>query len=356
MSINLLSKRGKILKFFFAIFSVIGFVFVGVFFAQKFGLLNVAGSISQRNSYFVGSIYHAVSDNDISMKNLCQIEVLNVYAPATSVSIFKSLNSGASDKLIEAMINSASVRFATDADFNDAMDECYTKNVNKSQLPNSAYEWADTSEWSVMKYSFTRDQAIIKKAATDSGMSARVLLGGIIGEQFRFFGSRRESFKQYFEPMKILASLSDISYGIAGIKPKTAKQIEDNLKDANSPYYLGPEYEHVLDYPEGVDLESERMRRITNAKDPYYSYLYVGLYMKQIQTQWQNEGYDVTNRPDVLATLYNLGFYYSKPKAEPLSGGAIINVNNKNYNFGDLAYQFYYSGELAELFPLDVIE
>lgn len=352
----LTNSSSKILKFFFTIFSIIGFVFVVVFFAQRSGLLNVKGSISERNSYFVGSIYHAVKDDDISMKNLCQIEVLNVYAPATSVSIYKSLNSGASDKLVESMINSASNRFAKDPNFIDEMYDCYTKNINKSELPNSAYEWADTNEWGVMKYSFTRDQAIIKQAATDSGISARILLGGIIGEQFRFFGNRRETFKQYFEPMKILASLSDISYGIAGIKPKTAKQIEDNLKDLNSPYYIGPEYEHILDYPEGVDIESERMKRITNAKDPYYSYLYVGLYMKQIQTQWQKEGYNITTRPDVLATLYNLGFYYSKPKAEPLSGGAVINVNNKDYNFGDLAYQFYYSGELAELFPLDVVE
>lgn len=349
-------KKNKILNIFIYIFAFIGFVFIVVFFAQKFGLLNVAGSVSQRNSYFTGSIYYAGDENDTSMKNLCQIEVLNIYAPATGVAIYNSLKEGVGDITIESMINTASVRFANDSDFNKQMRTCYSKSVKKIDLPNTAYQWADTAEWGVMKYSFTRDQAIINKAAHDAGISARTLLGGIIGEQFRFFGNRRESFKQYFEPMKLLASLSDISYGIAGIKPKTATQIEDNLKDINSPYYLGPQYEHILDYPDGVDIESERMKRITDVKNPYYSYLYVGLYMRQIQTQWQNAGYNINNRPDVLATLYNLGFYYSKPKAEPMSGGAVIQVAGKDYNFGDLAYEFYYSGELAELFPLDVIE
>jgi hypothetical protein len=356
MSLKNSFKNIKILNIFVYIFAFIGFTFVVVFFAQKSGLLNVAGSISQRNSYFVGSIYNASLQNDTSMKNLCQIEVLNIYAPATGVAIYKSLTSGINDQTIESMINSASQRFSNDNNFIKEMRNCYTKNINKSELPNTAYQWADTKEWGVMKYSFTRDQATINKAASDAGISARVLLGGIIGEQFRFFGNRRESFKQYFEPMKLLASLSDISYGIAGIKPKTATQIEDNLKDINSPYYLGPQYEHILDYPDGVDIESERMNRITNVKDPYYSYLYVGLYMKQIQAQWQNAGYNINNRPDVLATLYNLGFYYSKPKAEPMSGGAVIKVGDVDYSFGDLAYQFYYSGELSELFPLDVIE
>jgi hypothetical protein len=48
--------------------------------------------------------------------------------------------------------------------------------------------------------------------------------------------------------LKILASLSNTSYGIAGLKPKTIGQIEDNLKNPNSPYYLGGSMEHVVDY------------------------------------------------------------------------------------------------------------
>jgi len=228
-------------------------------------------------------------------------------------------------------------------------------NLNKEkQDVTIPFSLADTDEWKLMKEVFTRDQDIIKKSAKDARISARLILSSVIGEQFRFFNNRRESFKSYFEPLKILASLSNTSYGIAGLKPKTIGQIEDNLKNKKSPFYLGPEMEHVVDHKEGVDIETDRMNRITDAKNPYYSYLYVGLYTKEIISQWQKAGYDISNRPEILATLYNLGFYYSVPKVNPEVGGSVININGKDYTFGDIAYEFYYSGELSDIFPIEV--
>jgi hypothetical protein len=179
-------------------------------------------------------------------------------------------------------------------------------------------------------------------------------LGGVIGEQFRFFNNRRESFKNYFEPLKILASLSNTSFGIAGLKPKTVLQIEDNLKNKNSIFYLGVGMENIIDYPIGVDVPLEQMNRITNSKDPYYSYLYVGLYMKEIISQWQKSGFDISHNAGILATLYNLGFYYSIPKENPEIGGSVININNIDYTFGDIAHEFYYSSELSDIYPIDV--
>lgn len=216
-------------------------------------------------------------------------------------------------------------------------------------------EWMTTDQWNLMKYVFTRDQEIIKRAADDAGVSPRVLLGGVMGEQFRFFNNRRESFKNYFEPMKILASLSNTSFGIAGIKPKTVGQIEDGLKNPSSPFYLGPEMENIITYdPSMTDIESVRMDRITNTKDPYYSYLYVGLYMRQIEAQWSKAGYDIHNQAGIMATLYNLGFYYSKPNANPAIGGSLINIDGVDYTFGDIAHEFYNSDELLDIYPRDV--
>jgi hypothetical protein len=141
---------------------------------------------------------------------------------------------------------------------------------------------------------------------------------------------------------------------VAGLKPKTVTQIEDNLKNPKSPFYLGPDMEHIVDYKINSDVESERLSRINDSKNPYYPYLYVGLFMKQIEAQWRESGYDIGERPEVLATLYNLGFHYSVPKADPQVGGTIININNVDYTFGDIAYEFYYSGELADIFPIRV--
>ena len=230
-----------------------------------------------------------------------------------------------------------------------------SENKNNIQLLQQKIPgWANTDQWALMKEVFTRDQDIIKRSARDAQISPRLILSGVMGEQFRFFNNRRESFKTYFEPLKILASLSNTSFGIAGLKQKTIGQIEDNLKNPESVFYLGPEMEHVVDYKDGADIESERMNRITDTKDPYYSYLYVGLYMRQIVAQWQKAGYDISQNAGVLGTLYNLGFYYSVPKENPEIGGSVININNIDYTFGDIAHEFYYSDELSDIFPIDV--
>lgn len=357
MNINYHKIKRNTFRIFLFGFASIGIIFMFVYFGMQFGWFNVKGSVSERNSYF--NINKNIEKENISTNNLmiiCKINILSKYAPLTSVNIYKTLTQGASDEVLNTMIDTASRRFKNGDLYNRDMTNCSNSIYGSQELdiPISAYGWVDTDQWNLMKEVFTRDQEIIKKAAQDAQISPRILLGGVIGEQFRFFNNRRESFKSYFEPLKILASLSNTSFGIAGLKPKTVGIIENNLKDKDSVFYLGPDMEDLAKYKEGIDIESERMNRITNAKDPYYSYLYVGLYMKEIIAQWQKKGFDISKRPDILATLYNLGFYYSVPKDNPEAGGSIININNTDYTFGDIAYEFYYSGELSTIFPINV--
>jgi len=67
--------------------------------------------------------------------------------------------------------------------------------------------------------------------------------------------------------------------------------------------------------------------------------------------QWRRAGYDISDRPDVLFTLFNVGFSQSVPKANPVPGGSHIKVGDATYTFGALGFDFYYSGELADVFP-----
>ncbi len=288
---------GIIFDIFLYIFALIGIVFTTIFVAMQFGWLNVQGSAKERDAYFV------VRDTSLT---------------ANLADAFKVTHQ--------------------------------VDNPNDHPLLTNL-TWKDSDDFKLLKEIFTRDQDIINRAANDSGMSPRLILGGVMGEQLRFFSSKRESFKQYFEPLKILASLSQFSYGIAGLKPETVAKIDENLKNPKSNFYLGKDMEHLADYGDGVDPTAERFSRITNAKDPYYSYLYVGLFMRQAEMQWANAGYPIDGRPDVLATLYNLGFNRSIPKPNPASGGAPIMINGVEYSFGDIAYQFYYSDELLDIYP-----
>lgn len=227
--------------------------------------------------------------------------------------------------------------------------------IRKEIAQSEKYNWVSSSEWETLRDALIKDQSIILLVSNETGISARVIVSSLISEQFRFFTSNRESFKKYFEPLKILGTYTQFSYGISGIKMETAKIIENNLKDFQSPFYLGKEYENILDYKTSdVDIDAARLARFTDSHNHYYSYLYTAIYLKQVMKQWDNASYSINNRPEVLATLFNIGFTKSVPKANPEVGGSTITINNIDYTFGGLAYQFYYGGELSDIFPLEV--
>ena len=67
--------------------------------------------------------------------------------------------------------------------------------------------------------------------------------------------------------------------------------------------------------------------------------------------QWERAGFDISNRPEILFTLFNIGFSESHPSANPQCGGSHITVGDHIYTFGAIGFDFYYSGELAKEFP-----
>ncbi|MDE2030726.1 MAG: hypothetical protein KGI58_00475 [Patescibacteria group bacterium] len=230
--------------------------------------------------------------------------------------------------------------------FNSTRDNAARRNIAQQTVKY----WTDTPDWQVMSIGFIKDKELIIQASDASGVSPRTIVSTIIAEQFRFFNSNREAFKKFFQPLQILGNNTQFSYGIAGIKTDTAKMIEDNLKDVSSPYYPGPAYEHLLDFST-PNQDTERMNRLTDTKNHYYSYLYTGLLLKEEMTQWQNAGYPIDNRPEILATLFNIGFLHSKPNANPETGGSTFDINGRQYTFGGLAFDFYYSNQLLKEFP-----
>jgi len=234
------------------------------------------------------------------------------------------------------------------------------------EYPNGT-PWQDTQEWQVLSAAVTKDAPVIDQAAAASGVNPRLIVASLVVEQLRLFFTERGYFKQFFAPLQILGAQTQFSLGVMGMKDNTAAEVEANLQNPSSPYYPGPQYAHLLDYTStstsasgtattslsatSTDITSLRYTRLTNQENHYYSYLYAGLYLKEIETQWQNAGFPITNRPDILSTLYNIGFEHSTPNANPQVGGASIVINGVTYTFGGLAEQFYSSNLLTNLFP-----
>ncbi len=219
--------------------------------------------------------------------------------------------------------------------------------------------WTETAEWITLKAAIIKDQNIINRAAKDAGVEPRLIVENLIGEQLRFFFDDRESYKKFFAPLKILGSETQFSWGVMGVKENTALQIEKNLTDRDSVFYLGSQYEHLLDFKTSAStstssstpISQQRFVRMTDQHDHYWSYLYAGLYIHQIQNQWKAAGFNISDRADIIATLYNIGFANSTPNANPQSGGASIPVGDTTWSFGSLASSFYHSDELITEFP-----
>lgn len=210
--------------------------------------------------------------------------------------------------------------------------------------------WPQTEEWGVLSAALGKDQNALTRAASDSGVPARLIAANLIAEQLRLFFTEREFYKQFFYPLKILGSQTQFSWGVMGMKEATAIQVENNLKNPTSPYYPGPQYAHLLDF-KTQDAATERFQRMTDQHDHYWSYLYAGLFLKEIEMQWKNAGYPIDTDIAVLSTLYNIGFEHSNPNAHPNVGGASIMLGGKQYSFGGLAAEFYASDLLTNLFP-----
>ena len=206
------------------------------------------------------------------------------------------------------------------------------------------------SEWQDFKIAVAKDKKLIDSVQNLTGVESRLIVACLVGEQIRLFNSKREAYKKWIGPLKILTVESQFSLGVTGIKEQTAMDIEKNLHDPKSVYYLGDKYVHLLDFKTD-NPKAERVNRLVDYKNHFYSYIYAAIFVKQVKIQWEKAGYPIDNRPEILATLFNVGYPQSEPKKHPKVGGSTIKIHEKPHSFGAVAYEFYYSGELYDLFP-----
>ncbi len=300
-----MAKKFFIRLFFILVyvFAAIGFFLTAGYFAVRFGLTNEEGIIDAQREAFFGTS--------------------TLLGQAASVG-----NAG-----------------------NNASSAAASGSVTPT-APAFSGPWAESEEWKVMETAIRKDQATLTRAAHDSGVPARLILANLVAEQLRLFFTDRENYKKFFYPLKILGPQSQFSWGVMGMKEATAIQVEENIKNPASPYYLGAAYEHLLDFPAGTtNLSRARFTRMTDQHDHYWSYLYAGLYIRQIEAQWKNAGYPIDNNVGVLSTLYNIGFLHSLPKPNPQTGGAAITLSDGTLSYGSIANDFYKSSLLTDIFP-----
>ena len=281
-----------------------------------------------------------------------RLALLNRIYPANAVFIENALKAGVSKVEINRMLEETEIALSNDSLFQQEKQKLKAAmaSMRLRSAGLSMYDWMNIAEWKDFKLAVAKDKKLIDSAAVLCAIEPRLIVACLVGEQIRLFNSSREAYKRWIGPLKILSVESQFSFGVTGIKEQTAMDIEAHLRDSLSVFFPGAEYKALLDF-KSADPGAERITRLTSLKDHFYSYMYAGLFLRQVMLQWEKSGFSIKNRPEILATLFNIGFANSKPKANPLPGGALIKIKEAEYTFGAIASQFYYSGELQQLFP-----
>ncbi|MBQ7734931.1 MAG: hypothetical protein IJT61_03235 [Bacteroidales bacterium] len=359
----MLKTRSKIYQIFIHLFACIGLAMVAAWGLYKTGITNNAGGIDKNNRYLADyQQREEVADSSAffaqSMENYLNLAVLSKSYPLNAHLIYEASRYSDDPQCVNRMIYAANMYLKDDSigqQYRLILDDvmaAYGKHP-QSLTPDNLIPWMNDSGWIVLKKAILRDEKAIKQAAELTGVDPRLIVACTVGEQIRLFNSKREDVKRYLGPA-VMSVQSTFSFGVNGIKDFTAAKVEANLKDSTSVFYMGKKYENILDYDttEVEDIATARFNRLVDYRNHLYSYIYTGCILHQTMLQWERAGYSIADRPDILCTLFNLGFSASKPSAEPRCGGSRVSVNGITYTFGVLGNDFFYSGELAKEFPM----
>lgn len=343
------------------LFAIYGAIQIGGLIIFKLGLTNNSGTIDKNSRYLMEvSEMNDLSKSGASAQERIQVDldqyvkmaVFGRFYPENARLMMQTLRTCDNPAVVSQMIAAAELYTDKNDEYKDYLaqvDKAY-KSMKQQQNPN-VIPWMATEEWAALKPAILKDKVLIDSAAHITGVDPRLIVGCLVGEQMRLFNSKREIYKTYLAPRAILSVQSQFSLGVNGIKDFTAMKVERNLKDPNSEYYMGKEYEHILDF-HTADHTTERVNRLVDYHNHLYSYIYTGCILHQTMMQWKRAGYDISNRPDILFTLFNVGFSQSVPKPDPRCGGSHINIAGKVYTFGAIGFDFFFSGEMSDAFPL----
>ncbi|MEY4991226.1 MAG: hypothetical protein RI948_92 [Bacteroidota bacterium] len=344
-----------------AIFAV-GLIFVAL--AVKFKWTNTKGNIDINNRYFskmasqYGKDLKSKKQNIDNEENLLlqQIGLLAQYKPVDALKISAAYHQSKDLFIAQRMFNATALLLKDNKAFNGAL-----KKLKAKKDRTSLYEFSNYAVWKTFCDAVRKDKAAIDSAARIAGVESRMIVMCLVGEQVRMFNANRERFKQYVYPFNSVILPRNRGYGVTSILEHTALRIERQLVDKNSKFYPGDYFYKCLnttDAAPGLVVDSikahqhKTIQRLIKGGDHFYSYLYTAFLIRQYQAHWQREGYDLSYRPEIVGTLFNLGFEKSKPSKNPKVGGSSFKVGDKEYTFGGLCFEFYYSGEMMKDFPI----
>jgi hypothetical protein len=334
--------------------------------AVKFKWTNTTGLVDVNNRYYANLANEYGKDQHLSGIDtarreallLQQIGVLAKFHPADARKISAAYYKTNNLQIATRMFNASRLLLRKNKAFQKELKALYHNTMMRRK---SLYAWSNYSVWNSFCKTVQKDKNAIDSAARITGVEPRLIVMCLVGEQVRMFNANREKFKQYVYPFSHIILPRNRGYGVTSILESTAHRIEKQLIDSSSVFYPGAYFYKCLnttDAAPGLVIDSikahhsKTIQRLIKGGDHFYAYLYTAFMIRQLQSQWEKAGYDLSLRPEIVATLFNLGFQKSKPGPHPKVGGSSFKVGERNYSFGGLCFEFYYSGEMLDDFPI----
>lgn len=177
----------------------------------------------------------------------------------------------------------------------------------------------------------------IDKVSNELWVDKKLIQSVIAVEQLRHLSTDRWQIKKVIQNNLPLVSFTKFSFWLAWIKTETYKTIRDDLlkytPDLYNKYFKGY----------GDEVWDDTSKIINLLVDETKGMYYIGWLLLNIHNKWKEGWVDISNRPEIIITLYNI-WNAKTPRQNPESWWAYLNILNgeKWFYFGDLWAIFYY--------------
>jgi len=173
----------------------------------------------------------------------------------------------------------------------------------------------------------------IKETSDKLDIDSDLVLSSILWEQIRISckGVRWNLKNIVLHWTPTLFRSYDVSLWLWGIKVSTARQIN---KDAQKYWYFDNK-------TMGFSTTDIGLTNLLTEDDEFNA-IYSTLLVKNILTRWELEWYDISNKPWVIWTLYNIGNDKKKiPNADPKIWWSIIDINWQKFTYWEISLGIY---------------
>lgn len=219
----------------------------------------------------------------------------------------ETLSSAASqlDKLLSTSIRNKIPKFAK----KDTFMQEFQQDTDKDRATQVILDHADE----------------IRMAANRYQVDAAIIAGCIYTEQYL-----NVNFIDDLTDWVGATGILDTSIGIGQVKVSTAKQLEE--AGYISKTHVDNSVNFVIPTPLTTSVEELNQRAETAARakrldNDYENIMYVAAYLSQFIDQWKEEFPEISVRPDILGTLFNLGYRPPNPDPSPNSFGSTVDEN-----------------------------